>query len=230
MCIRDRIFGILGQSLAGMVPGLILLLIGWLFVVGMVHEYLRAYSLNEHHMISTGELAKRAWSQMGSYFGASFLVGLLSGVGILLCIIPGVYAYTVLSLALAAHAIERSGGSGSLGRSNQLVSGDFWPTLGLVIVVGLLNWVVNMVVQLPFIITEFVIGINSGIASLESGDAAGLPSWYTVFKSIATAVQWCVQMLTYPIVAICMGLKYFSRVEETEGRGLQEKIAGFEQA
>ena len=37
-------------------------------------------------------------------------------------------------------------------------------------------------------------------------------------------------MLTYPIVAVPYVMKYFSRIEETEGTGLKERIAGFDQA
>ncbi|MBL0126738.1 MAG: hypothetical protein IPP83_04605 [Flavobacteriales bacterium] len=225
-----EVFGLIASSMLGIIPGLLILMIGWIFVVAIVHEYIRAYHLGEHHMLTTSDLAKRGFSQMGSYFGASFLVGLLSMVGLVLCILPGIYAYTVLSLALVSHAIERTGGAGALGRSNQLVSGDFWPTLGLVIVIGMINAILNYIVQLPFMITGLVVGINTGLDALETGENTGLPGWFSLFSSISTAVQWCVQMLTYPIVAVCMALKYFSRVEETEGQGLQEKIAGFEQA
>ncbi|MBK6832632.1 MAG: hypothetical protein IPG92_18710 [Flavobacteriales bacterium] len=220
----------MGSSFLLEIPGLLILMIGWMLVIAIVHEFLRAYHLGEHHFLSSGDLLKRGFSQLGSYFGASFLTGLLAGVGVLLCILPGVYAYTVLCLSLSCHAIERAGGSGSLGRSNQLVQGDFWPTLGLVFVIGLINGLVNMVVQLPFTIAGMIVGVNAGLDAVQNGGEVGMPGWFGVFTSISTAVQWCFQMLTYPIVAVCLCLKYFSRVEEKEGHGLQERIAGFDQA
>lgn len=224
----SELMGMLSSSLVLMIPGILILAIGWLFVVSMVHEYIRAYHLNEHHGMTTGELARRGASQIGPYFGAGFLSALLMIVGMLLCILPFFYVWTVLSLALIAHAIERTGGSGALGRSNQLVKGDFWPTLGLLLVISLINMFINGALQLPFSIVGIVVGINTGLDSIDGGNA-GLPTWYATFNAIATAVQWCFQMLTYPIVVVCMSLKYFSRVEETEGHGLREKIAGFDQ-
>ncbi len=224
------IWSMLGQNLVLMVPGILLLILGWLLLISVVHEYMRAYHLGEHLMLTPVELVKRGFSQLGSYFGSSFLTGLLVGIGTILCIVPGVYAYGVLCLALSCHAIERSGGSGSLGRSNELVQGDFWPTLGLGIVINIINWVINMIVQAPFLIVGAIIGINSGIDAIEHDGQAGLPGWFGIFNSISTAVQWCFQMLTYPIVAVCMCLKYFSRVEEKEGHGLQERLANFDQA
>lgn len=224
----SELMGMLSSGLVLMIPGILILAVGWLFVVSMVHEYIRAYHLNEHHGMTTGELARRGASQIGPYFGAGFLSALLMIVGMLLCILPFFYVWTVLSLALIAHAIERTGGSGALGRSNQLVKGDFWPTLGLLLVISLINMFINGALQLPFSIVGIVVGINTGLDSIDGGNA-GLPTWYATFNAIATAVQWCFQMLTYPIVVVCMSLKYFSRVEETEGHGLREKIAGFDQ-
>lgn len=224
----SELMGMLSSGLVMMIPGILILAVGWLFVVSMVHEYIRAYHLNEHHGMTTGELARRGASQIGPYFGAGFLSALLMIVGMLLCILPFFYVWTVLSLALIAHAIERTGGSGALGRSNQLVKGDFWPTLGLLLVISLINMFINGALQLPFSIVGIVVGINTGLDSIDGGNA-GLPTWYATFNAIATAVQWCFQMLTYPIVVVCMSLKYFSRVEETEGHGLREKIAGFDQ-
>lgn len=225
-----RVFSLLGSSMAGLVPGMIILFAAWMVVVSMVHEYIRAYHQGEHHLLGTGELVKRGLSQMGPYFGASFLSGLLVGLGFMLCILPAMYPAAVLSLALAAHAIERTGGSGALSRSNQLVSGDFWPTLGLVIVATLLKWMLDYIVVLPFTIAGMVIGINTGLEAASGNGPMALPEWMGIFNSVSTAVQWCVQMVTYPIVAVAMALKYFSRVEETEGHGLKERIAGFDQA
>lgn len=217
------------MSMLGIIPGVILFLLGYLVLVAVVHEYMRAYHLGEHIGMKPGELVKRGFSQLGPYFGSGFLVGLLSFIGVLLCVIPGIYAWTVLSLALMCHAIERTGGSGSLSRSNQLVQGDFWSVFALALVIAIINGLINGVVQLPFAIVELVIGVNTGFEAMENGVSTGMPSWYAMFKSIATIVQWAFQMLTYPVVAVCMGLKYFSRVEEKEGHGLREKIASFDQ-
>ncbi|MBK6344196.1 MAG: hypothetical protein IPF41_16885 [Flavobacteriales bacterium] len=221
---------LLGSSMLGLVPGMLLLLVAWSLVVAMVHEYLRAYHLGEHHLLQSGDIIKRGFAQIGPYFGASFLSGLLVLLGLLLCVLPAIYPATVLSLALAAHAIERTGGAGALGRSNSLVSGDFWPTLGLSIVMLIVKGIIDQVIVLPFTIAGLVIGVNAGLESAMEGGPLELPTWISVFNAISTAVQWCAQMLTYPLVAVAYMMKYFSRVEETEGIGLKEKIAGFDQA
>lgn len=221
---------LLGSSMVGLVPGMLLLMAAWALVVAMAHEYLRAYHLGEHQLLTSGDIIKRGFAQIGPYLGASILSGLLVMLGLILCVLPAIYPATVLSLALAAHAIERTGGAGALSRSNQLVSGDFWPTLGLAIVMVIIKSIIDQVLVLPFTIVGLVIGVNAGLESATGGGPLELPAWISVFNAISTAVQWCVQMLTYPVIAVAYMLKYFSRVEETEGIGLKEKIAGFDQA
>lgn len=223
------VFSAFRNSMLGMIPGYLLMAFGYILLVAVVHEYYRAYHLGEHTLLTSGDLFRRAMSQFGPYLGASLLCGLLAGIGFLLCIIPGVYVMGVLALVMPAIAIERAGGSGSLGRSNYLVQGDFWPTLGLVIVIGLIHYVINMVLQFPVMIVSMTVGINTGIEAA-SGGTPELPGWFRTFMMVATAVQWCVVMLSYPIISACMLLKYFSRVEEKEATGLQERLSGFDQA
>ena len=224
-----EVFSRMGRTMFALIPAYLLLMFSFLLLIGIVHEYIRAYDKGEHVGITTGDLWKRVWPQLGSYFGMTFLVSLLAILGVVLCILPFFYVWAVLALVFACHAIERTGGAGSLSRSNALVKGDFWPTLGLVLVIGIINAVLNYVVQIPIFIVTFTTTMNSTMEAMRGETPSALPSWYTMFMSIATAVQWCVTMLTYPIAATCMALKYFSRVEEKEAPSLREKIQGFDQ-
>ncbi|MFN3875202.1 MAG: hypothetical protein ACK4L7_04740 [Flavobacteriales bacterium] len=220
----------------GLAHGLLILLIvglmavfAWMMVVSVVHEYIRAVHLGEHETMGTGELLRRGLRQIGPYFGASFLSGLLILMGLVLCILPALYPATVLSLALAAHAIERTGGAGALGRSNRLVAGDFFPTLGLVIIAFLIKMLLDQALVLPFTIAGLVIGVDAGVEAVREGGGVEFPAWMGLFNGISMAWQWCVSIATYPITAVAFALKYFSRVEETEGVGLKERIAAFDQ-
>lgn len=224
------VFTTMGTTMVTLIPAYLLLFLDFVLLVALVYEYMRAYDKGEHHGITTGELWRRAWPQLGSYFVPVFLTGLIIGVGTVLCILPGLYFMTVFALVYACHAFERCGGGASLGRSMQLVSGDFWPTLGLALVILIIYSLVNYVFQIPVFIVTFTATMNSTMSMLETGKPGELPGWFDMFMLVATAIQWCVTILTYPIVAVCMCLKYFSRVEEKEAPALRERIQGFEQA
>jgi hypothetical protein len=222
---------VLGKLMGGMLPmalGYLLLVAAFVGLIAVVNEYLRAYNLGEHQTISNGDLWKRALGQSGVYFGTGFLSMLLIGLGFMLCILPGFYPLTIFALVFVCHAIERTGVTGSMARSNQLVKGRFWETLGLVVVVGLINSVIGYALMLPFTIAGAIIGFNMLTGLMEDG--SGYPDWYSSFMAAQFSYQMAVSMLTYPIVTVAIGLKYFSLVEEKESAGLRERIQGFEQA
>lgn len=222
---------IVKTTMLGVIPAYLLLFVAYMLLVAVVHEYLRLYHLGEHRSTSTGDLIKQTLGQIGPYTGAALISWLLMIVGILLFFFPFFYAWTIVSLAFAAHAMERTGGSDAITRSYNLVKGDLWPTMGLLLVIGIIQYLLMYVVQLPALIVGVVVNFNSGLEMVENnGIGLNYPTWYGAFTAFATALQWCAMMLVYPVVATCMTLKYFSRVEEKEGQGLQEKIQGFEQA
>lgn len=210
--------------------GYVLMFFAFMMMIAVTYEYLRAVHLGEQHMISTGELFRRATGQLGSYIGTGILSTLLMGLGFVLCILPGFYVLSVLSLAFSCHAMERSGGAGSLSRSYELVKDKFWEVLGLVIVIGLIQTVITYMLMLPFSIVTMVVTFNSTFDAITAGDQPALPGWMAMFTAISTALQLGVSILSYPIVAVGLTMKYFSLKEQKEGSNLREKVAGFDQA
>lgn len=218
-------------TMLSVIPAYLLLLAAYILLIAVVHEYLRSYHLGQHQSTSTGELIKQALGQVGPYLGASILSWLLLFVGLMLFFFPFFYVWAVVSLAYAAHAMERTGGSGAISRSYNLVKGDFWPTLGLLFVISIIQYLLMYVVQLPALIVGVAVNLNSGLKMVENSTIGlNYPTWYGALTAFATALQWCAMMLIYPVMATCLTLKYFSRVEQKEGQGLKEKIQGFEQA
>lgn len=220
------IFGLLAGNVLPMMGGYTLMFAAVILLIAIVHEYIRLYDMGQHHGVTTAQLWNNSIGQIGSYLGAGFLSGILAVVGMLLCILPGIYVLTVLSLVMIVHAIERRGVTGSMARSNDLVKGRFWDTLGLVIVIALLNGVISYAIMLPLAMVGAIMGF-SGLMEMAEGNTAALDG-YGTFMAFQMAVQMAVGMLTYPIVYVGISLKYFSLVEEKEGAGLRQRVEGFE--
>lgn len=197
--------------------------------IAVVHEYIRAYHLGDHHGISTKQLWDAARKQYWSYFGASFLSGLLLVVGFMLCLLPGFFPLAVLSLVLIVHAIERTGGSMALSRSYKLVINQFWPTLGLILVLGVMMVLIYYAISLIFMI---IMGgsMFAGFSETPTPDAVAQSfSGFGLMMSVQYMAQQVVQFLLYPYIWIALSLRYFSLVEEQESAGLRERVQGFEQ-
>ncbi|MBP6312484.1 MAG: hypothetical protein KA408_09470 [Flavobacteriales bacterium] len=222
----SAMFSAVSGNMLPMLGGYLLIFAALMLLIAIVHEYIRLYASGQHHGVTTAQLWSLATSQLGSYIGAGILSGLLVMLGAMLCILPLFYPLTVLSLVLIVHAIERKGATGSMSRSNELIKDRFWDTLGLVIVIGLVNAVVSYAIMLPITIIGAVLGF-SGMMAMAEGEPGAMDG-YSIFMSIQMAFQMAVSVLTYPIVYVGLSLKYFSLVEEKEGAGLRQKVEGFE--
>jgi uncharacterized membrane protein len=96
----------------------------------------------------------QAWAQVrpqvGRLVGLTIVVNLVSGIGLMFCIVPGVIAFTFWSLAVPAMVTERLGVGQAIGRSYQLVLGSFWRVLGILLLVGLATVLVGAAIGIPF--------------------------------------------------------------------------------
>jgi len=80
--------------------------------------------------------------------GLAFLASLLTLLGFVLLVIPGLILYTMWFVAVAACVVERTGPCASLRRSQDLTKGHRWKIFGLVVLILLLSFV-NPILQMP---------------------------------------------------------------------------------
>lgn len=83
---------------------------------------------------------------------AALLVGLATGLGLLLLVIPGVVLFLMFWVAVPAAVVERRLGS-ALPRSHRLTTGHKWPLLGLTMLLLLAVIAVAVLATLPLAIS-----------------------------------------------------------------------------
>jgi hypothetical protein len=76
--------------------------------------------------------------------GVALLVGLLTGLGCLLCLVPGMIAMTALMVAVPVCVMERLGPVKSLRRSADLTSGYRWPIFAVGMAWGVIRAVAGL--------------------------------------------------------------------------------------
>lgn len=139
---------------------------------------------------------RRLWSVIL----VSLLVGLIVAAGFILLIIPGIILLVFLSASVPALIVEDRRGTAAMGRSWNLVKGNFWHAFGVIIVAGL------------------IVGIISGIIGAIGGDA-----WFV--RWIFTAIA---QILTAPYAALISVLLYLdlrARSEALSAETLRRELA-----
>ena len=94
--------------------------------------------------------------RLGSVLLVSVLVGLTTLAGLILLVIPGIYIGVRLAVSIEALVVEGRRGTGSMGRSWELVGGHWWHAFGTLLVAGLLTGLVNTLITAPFGATSWV--------------------------------------------------------------------------
>ncbi|MBG8555378.1 hypothetical protein [Hymenobacter guriensis] len=95
----------------------------------------------------------QVWQQVKSYLlpmlAASFIIGIIVGLGMLLFVIPGIYLAVGLSLTWTILVMEDRGITESFSRSLHLVKGKWWSTLGLLVIMYLIVLILSAIFGIP---------------------------------------------------------------------------------
>jgi hypothetical protein len=152
----------------------------------------------------------RVWAKALKVVYVSFMVGLIVGVGTMLCIAPGIYWAGVYGIAVPAVVLENITGNEALKRSSSLTSDS-----------------VGRVVVVYFLTTIFAAGmsfaLDAGVNALSSKvfrvSAAFAPQ---VLQQITNAVG---EILFGPVSAIALTLVYYDQRVRKEAFDIQHMMA-----
>jgi hypothetical protein len=88
-----------------------------------------------------------AFSRLLPLLGLAILVGIVVALGFVLLIIPGIIFAVFLSMAVPAFVVERLGVTAAMSRSWNLVKGNWWHTLGVIVVAWVLSYIVTAILD-----------------------------------------------------------------------------------
>lgn len=144
-----------------------------------------------------------ARSKLGALVWLSFLTAVCIIPGLLLCLVPGIYLWVAWTVAAPVLLLEDVHGWKAMKRSRQLVKGRFWPTVAVVLLVGILTGIVQAV----------FVGILAGVVSVSGNEVA---------LAVADAIgQTASGVLTTPLSAAVLTVLYFDLRVRKEGFDLE---------
>ena len=190
-------------------------LVATVFITIIPVIYIKLYMEKKTNEISVNEV----WLQVKRLFFKILLaeigVAFIIGIAFLFLIIPGIYVSIAFCLMPVIIVIEDSSFSESIGRSSRLISGHWWFTLGLFIVLYIILVVISVVLTVPTYILSFV-------SAISSSDPRTFMQTDWKFK-LATSLSG-VSHLFYSFFTTALTFHYFSLKEKKEATGLFEKI------
>lgn len=99
---------------------------------------------------STSDILSAVAPVLGTLIVAGILAGLGIGIGFLLLIVPGVILLTWWSVIAPVVVVEKKGVLDAFGRSRELVGGQFWTVLGIVLITAILTAVAGGILTAAF--------------------------------------------------------------------------------
>ncbi|MEU8145518.1 glycerophosphoryl diester phosphodiesterase membrane domain-containing protein [Nonomuraea sp. NPDC048901] len=142
----------------------------------------------------------------------------ITGLLLILYLAYVLYFRTRFALAAPAVVLEGRGPIDALRRSWNLVTGDFWRVLGILLLTSLLVGLVAGILEVPFTIAGTLFGLL--------GESAGATVLSTVLITIGGTLG---AMITYPFEAGVSGLLYADRRMRSEAFDLVLQTAAIEQ-
>ena len=140
-----------------------------------------------------------------SLLWVTFLSALVAGLGLIACVVPGVYLWVGFSVAVPVLLTEGTRGRKALGRSRALVQGFWWRAFAIAILGYLLTGLLSGVIS----------GLVVGVTTVSSGEA-------TLAGIVVSIVSGTVsKVLTTPFVAAFITVLYFDLRVRKEAFDLQ---------
>ena len=143
------------------------------------------------------------WRLFGKYFFRVAIFSLLEGIvvfaGFIFCVLPGIYLMVVLFPYPFVIVNEDKSIGETFSRCFELIKENFWNSLGIYIVAGLISSVCSMVIGL---VLGIFIGVGSYFSTKEiSSTAAIVTSFVTMLQYFFTWYslwQWVCNTITSP--------------------------------
>lgn len=162
---------------------------------------------------------KETWSKFSGIMGLGFLSGVMIMVGLILCIIPGIYVAIVLGTVFAVYIFQGKDVTDSISYSFSFVNQDFWNTLATYFVIYLIIGLISFVTQIPLTIYTFVKMLS--VSNEFDGDLSGMFDWvYSLLNAISLILSAFLQI----IFVVSTAFVYFNLNEKQNFTGTIETI------
>ena len=143
---------------------------------------------------------------------AAVVVALVVGIPVALAL--GVYLYVAFALAPAAAVLERLPVVASLRRSRELVTGAWWRTFGILVLVNVIAQFLAGILSVPFTVAALA-------ATFVTGDPGSLNPYEIVPLLITSVGTILASAVTWPFTAVATALLYVDRRIRREALDLE---------
>ncbi|MGJ8732596.1 hypothetical protein [Cellulophaga fucicola] len=209
------------------------LLIGlsaFLFIISMGVAYAMAQSVTLHYIKSYvenngttnfGQIKSEVYSTFWKFIGLAFLVGICVLIGLMFCIIPGVYLYVPLTLSFSILIFNKKSVGDAFSDGFSLVKDYWWITFATLLVVGIVVTIAGYAFSVPSAIYMY---FKMGVFSAEIDPSNMGDTLIDPIGIIINMISILFQYLLSIITVVAGALIYFDLNERKNLTGTLERI------
>jgi len=149
------------------------------------------------------------------YVMYSVLTGIITFIGLLFLIIPGIYIAVTLSFVYMVAFLEDRSFAGAVSRCYEFIQGHWWNTFGLLLLAYVIYYIISMLFSLPALIYGAVIGLMAA-----GGGETSISYFLSFVINLFSSVSYVAIIL--PVTALAY--QYFNIMERKYAPGLSRDI------
>ncbi|MGW4064849.1 hypothetical protein ACWEGE_41640 [Amycolatopsis sp. NPDC004747] len=209
--LRNVLFGTFGNAFLVLISSSLLSTFLLTVTAGLMAAVMGRAALGRE--VTFGIAWREVQPRLLPLLGVAFVYALLSTIGVMLCIIPGVLAWVFWALAAPALVLERGTFKEAFARSLKLVGGAFWRVFGVLLLARIIESFFESIIQLPFT-------LGTGVFSQMFNPAkVTVPS--TGDLLLASAGQIIAGTISIPFVALVTVILYLDQRMRREGMDIE---------
>ncbi len=191
-------------------------------VIGIVYSYFSLYAeRDDYDNISVSEVWARTQAHLLPILLSLVIMTILIIVGFVFLIIPGFILLAALSFIFILQVKERLSFGEAFSRCFRLVSDHYLSTLGLLLVMIMLQAIVGSIFGIPLLL---ITGASAFFSTSTGYDLQDSSVATQALFIIAQVVSTLGSQFLYSIFLIAIGYQYGNLVEKKEAAGLMQDI------
>jgi len=182
--------------------------------------YIKSY-INNNGTVDKNEIVNNVKQNFWRFLGYGFLMIVIIMIGTMLCFLPGIYLWVVLSLGTSILVFENKSVGDTITYCFTLIKDHWWETFGVVLVVGLLVGILGQIFGVPAMIYQLV---KMGISASNNDPTAMFSLFSDPIYLILMVISYAGQFLLSSITLITSVFIYYDLNEQKNLTGTIEKI------
>jgi len=199
----------------------VFLLLATIMSILIVNTYIDLIERSESKApIAPNVVWEAAKERIGVTISTSIVTFFLVAIGMLFCIIPGLWMLMPLSMIFILRYQEPNLGLvDAIKKSFVIIKDNWWATFGIYFVMAMIVGVISQIFSVPTLIMTIITGMT-----MYSDPSSASNIFFTVLNIFFGILYTVGTLLLSSITYVSMGFQYFSLVEKSDPTSLLKKI------